>query len=454
MIIPGIWFNGPSLSFGMGIGIGLQVGFSWGWPSWGFDWSNRAVMYNHSRDHSRSTTFFNRNAFYRVRRHPRPQQRRGQVSRRGRRRSQRSLRPPPGGPAFQRQPAGGPGICCNPAGRAGCARAPSATTSTADRPGVSPSAEIPAWARRRGAEAQVRAARPGAAAPAWARPAGKLESEPFGRWRRLQHGPCGWARRRQRAQALKSDRVPRRTNINAMESSQMHQTRPNSSKFHGPVRPGSAAVAILALLLAAPAMAQQKGQRTYASAGAASDALIKAVQENDDQEMARILGPDSRQILSSGDAAEDAQNRANFIRNYQDMHRLVKEPDGATILYVGARNWPTPIPIVNHGKGWFFDTPAGRTGRSCPGGSAGMNTRPSASAWNWLRPRRNSIPATTATTPAPSRVTMASATAFSGRRLKANPGAPWGRWWQEPRSGTAATRSARRPPTAATTTAP
>ncbi len=141
----------------------------------------------------------------------------------------------------------------------------------------------------------------------------------------------------------------------------MHQTRPYSSKFHGPVRPGSAAVAILALLLAAPAMAQQKGQRTYASAEAASDALIKAVQENDDHEMARILGPDSRQILSSGDAAEDAQNRANFIRNYQDMHRLVKEPDGATILYVGARNWPTPIPITSHGKGWFFDTPAGRT---------------------------------------------------------------------------------------------
>ncbi len=62
---PGIWFNGPSLSFGIGIGIGLQVGFSWGWPSWGFDWSNRAVMYNHSRYYSRSTTFFNRNAFYR-----------------------------------------------------------------------------------------------------------------------------------------------------------------------------------------------------------------------------------------------------------------------------------------------------------------------------------------------------------------------------------------------------
>jgi hypothetical protein len=62
---PGIWFNGPSLSFGVGFGIGLFGGFAWGWPHWGFDWSNRAVMYNHNQYYSRSNTFFNRGAFYR-----------------------------------------------------------------------------------------------------------------------------------------------------------------------------------------------------------------------------------------------------------------------------------------------------------------------------------------------------------------------------------------------------
>jgi hypothetical protein len=42
------------------------------------------------------------------------------------------------------------------------------------------------------------------------------------------------------------------------------------------------------------------------------------------------------------------------------MHRLVKEPDGTTILYIGAKNWPTPIPLVKQGDSWYFDTEAGR----------------------------------------------------------------------------------------------
>jgi hypothetical protein len=62
---PGIWFNGPFLSFGVGFGIGYFGGFGWGWGHWGFDWNNHAVLYNHGRYYSRSTTFYNRNAFYR-----------------------------------------------------------------------------------------------------------------------------------------------------------------------------------------------------------------------------------------------------------------------------------------------------------------------------------------------------------------------------------------------------
>ena len=42
------------------------------------------------------------------------------------------------------------------------------------------------------------------------------------------------------------------------------------------------------------------------------------------------------------------------------MHRLVKEPDGTTVLYIGAENWPTPIPLVKKGSSWYFDTAAGK----------------------------------------------------------------------------------------------
>jgi hypothetical protein len=38
----------------------------------------------------------------------------------------------------------------------------------------------------------------------------------------------------------------------------------------------------------------------------------------------------------------------------------VKEPDGSVTLYIGAHNWPCPIPLVNKGNAWFFDTAAGK----------------------------------------------------------------------------------------------
>lgn len=62
---PGIWYEGPYLSFGVGFGIGFYGGFGWGWGNWGFDWHNRYAIYNHDRYFSRSRTFYNRNAFYR-----------------------------------------------------------------------------------------------------------------------------------------------------------------------------------------------------------------------------------------------------------------------------------------------------------------------------------------------------------------------------------------------------
>jgi hypothetical protein len=62
---PGIWYGGPYLSFGIGFGIGWFGGFGWGWGRWGFDWHNHYAIYNNNRYYSRSTTFYNRNAYYR-----------------------------------------------------------------------------------------------------------------------------------------------------------------------------------------------------------------------------------------------------------------------------------------------------------------------------------------------------------------------------------------------------
>jgi len=121
------------------------------------------------------------------------------------------------------------------------------------------------------------------------------------------------------------------------------------------------AVAILLTAgFATRAMAQQHGQKTFPTAEAATKALITALQSNDEKALIEILGRDGKQIISSGDEAEDAEARANFIRRYQQMHRLVDEPNSTTTLYIGAENWPTPIPLIRAGNTWYFDTDAGK----------------------------------------------------------------------------------------------
>jgi hypothetical protein len=106
--------------------------------------------------------------------------------------------------------------------------------------------------------------------------------------------------------------------------------------------------------------AQQRGQKTFSSPEAAGAVLVAAAQANDEKAMLEILGPDAKEVVSSGDATEDAENHANFAKKYQEMHRFVKEPDGSTVIYIGAENWPAPIPLVSKGNAWYFDTEAGK----------------------------------------------------------------------------------------------
>jgi hypothetical protein len=123
-------------------------------------------------------------------------------------------------------------------------------------------------------------------------------------------------------------------------------------------------IAALATLLlacfAVDSAARQRGKKMFSAPEEASQAFAAAVQSNDETALLEILGPDSRQIVSSGDPTEDAESRANFARKYQEMHRLVKEPDGSVTLYIGAENWPIPIPLAMKGNFWFFDTEAGK----------------------------------------------------------------------------------------------
>ncbi len=97
------------------------------------------------------------------------------------------------------------------------------------------------------------------------------------------------------------------------------------------------------------------GQKTFTTAQDAIQAFVAAIEHGDDQAMLGILGPDAQEIVSSGDAVADRQEREQFLDKYKQMHRLLTEPDGLTTLYVGAENWPLPIPLARQAGAWYFD---------------------------------------------------------------------------------------------------
>jgi hypothetical protein len=120
-------------------------------------------------------------------------------------------------------------------------------------------------------------------------------------------------------------------------------------------------VAILALWISIGAFgapAQQSDQPTYSSAAEASQDLFQAVQTNNEHAIAKILGGPT-DLSSSANGAQDKVDRELFVQKYQEMHRLHRDADGSVTLYIGAENWPFPIPLIAKNGAWQFDPETG-----------------------------------------------------------------------------------------------
>jgi hypothetical protein len=121
-------------------------------------------------------------------------------------------------------------------------------------------------------------------------------------------------------------------------------------------------VLLLGLLLVAgfegSSFAQEPQSKTFSSPAEASSALFQAAQKADEQTLEAILGA-GKEVTSTSDEVEDQLEREQFTKKYQEMHRLVREPDGSTILYIGAENWPFPVPLVSENGAWYFDSKTG-----------------------------------------------------------------------------------------------
>jgi hypothetical protein len=88
--------------------------------------------------------------------------------------------------------------------------------------------------------------------------------------------------------------------------------------------------------------------------------LVGAMRAGDVARTEAVLGPDSGDIVRSGDAVADQQARRWFVAAFDEKHRFEPGAGGAVILSVGNEDWPMPIPLVKAGSEWRFDAAAGR----------------------------------------------------------------------------------------------
>ncbi len=120
-------------------------------------------------------------------------------------------------------------------------------------------------------------------------------------------------------------------------------------------------VLALLIILAACNKDEKPSAKVFASADEAASALLEAAKSGDQSALIAIFGPESKDLISSGDAVQDKGALDSFVAAYPVMHRWRKMQDGVQVLVVGADNFPFPIPLQKNSAGqWFFDTAAGK----------------------------------------------------------------------------------------------
>jgi Protein of unknown function (DUF2950) len=117
---------------------------------------------------------------------------------------------------------------------------------------------------------------------------------------------------------------------------------------------------VLALLVLHGAVQASTVQQTsFASPEDAVAALITALEQNDVAALATLLGPDSEDVVSSGDEVADANARVDFVASFKSRNALVPEGSSKMTLVVGSDDWPLPVPIVEKDGKWYLDGAAG-----------------------------------------------------------------------------------------------
>jgi hypothetical protein len=103
-------------------------------------------------------------------------------------------------------------------------------------------------------------------------------------------------------------------------------------------------------------------QKEFNTPKEAADSLVQAAETFDVPTLTEILGPESKDVLTSADPVEDKNRAVAFAAKAKEKSAIgtdAKNPNRA-ILTVGNDDFPLPIPIVKNKGKWMFDMKTGR----------------------------------------------------------------------------------------------
>jgi hypothetical protein len=87
------------------------------------------------------------------------------------------------------------------------------------------------------------------------------------------------------------------------------------------------AAILLGLVIAAGCAKKPEQDASFKTPEEAVAALVAALQKDDVAGLQALLGPGSEELLNSGDAVQDASDRAAFLAAYQARHALTDDGD-------------------------------------------------------------------------------------------------------------------------------
>jgi hypothetical protein len=102
-------------------------------------------------------------------------------------------------------------------------------------------------------------------------------------------------------------------------------------------------------------------QQTFASPDEASQALVDAAERFDVEALKAILGPDGLSLVVTEDNVQDKNQAQAFAAQARERMRVKVDEEIGTlaVLTVGSEDWPLPIPLIEEGGRWRFDSETG-----------------------------------------------------------------------------------------------